>query len=585
MKKWILRQKKANINQMSKVLNISETLAQSLVNRDINTKRKVDNFTNVNISKFHNFLIAKDLEKGLEIVKTSIVNKEKIVIYGDYDIDGVSSTTILYKGLKYLNANVSYYIPNRESEGYGLNINAINNLFTQKTDLIVTCDNGIASLEEIDLIKSLNMKIVVIDHHQPVIVNNEEVLPKADALIDPKRSDCLYPFKEMCAGGLSFRFVDCLYKSMNIDFVLYEELFVFASIATFGDIVDLKEDNRIFAKIGLEILNKNMAINKGLHALILEKNLDKKVLSSYDIGFIIGPCINATGRLYEATMAVDLFVSDDYDKCKDLAKKLSLLNDERKNLTTMSVDRALNNLTKIDNVIVIYDDIIHESIAGIVAGRIKDKFYHPTIVLTKGHEMAKGSARSIESYNIFLEMSKCKHLFSKFGGHAMAAGVSLPYENIDKFREEINNNCILNNSDFIETIYIDKALNLENVTYTLAKELEVLAPFGKGNKKPMFGSKNLKVKYLKIFEKSETVKFTFSINDYRSIDAIYFKGLDNLKDVISNDFSEYQCEKILKGLISNIDLIVDIVYYIDINNYNNESKVQLVINDFRLSQI
>ncbi len=590
MSKWIVKKESANIELMAETMKISQITAQVMVNRNIRTKNTATKYLNPNLSYLNPISRMKDISKAIEIVCKSINLKEKIVVYGDYDVDGVTSTTILYKALKKLGADVSFYIPHREHEGYGLNLKSIKNIIEAETDLLITCDNGISALEEIKQAKNSGMKVIVIDHHEPSFLENEknikvDILPVADAIIDPKQSDCTYPFKSLCAGGLSYIFVKELYSYTNTPFAEEKEFLVLSMIATFCDIVDLQDDNRIIAKYGLHILNTNININKGLAALIKEKGYYEKQITEFVIGFIIGPCINATGRLEKATIAVDLLTTDNDEKATLLAKKLVELNEIRKNMTANATESSIANIMKLNYnespVIVLFDKNIHESIAGIVAGRIKDMFYKPTIVITDGEHCAKGSARSIEGYNIFEELYNCRHLFNRFGGHAMAAGLSIEKENIDILRETLNKTCTLTEDNFVEKIYVDDELSLDEVTYEEAFELTKMSPFGKGNKEPLFLSRSISPSELRVIEEKNTLIFTFLIPDsFRKLKGICFGQVENFKQQISLVYDEYECNKILNGILRNSNFKMDIIYSMEINEYNNNSSVQIRIRDF-----
>ena len=592
MAKWLVRNKKGDTKLMSKTLNISETLSQILINRDIRTKGSARKFLNPHMEYFHNSYDMKDMEKSINVLKYSLAKNEKIAIYGDYDVDGIMSTTILYKGLKSIHDNIIYYIPDRKEEGYGLNIEAIKKLKEEKVDLLITCDNGIASLEEIKYAKALGIKSIVIDHHESVYIKdsqneNVEILPEAEAIINPKQKNCNYKFKKMCAAGLCYKFICAYYEHEKIQLMTEDELLIFAAIATFCDIVDLQDENRIITTFGLKLMNFQVQ-NIGLKALLTEKNYEDKNIDEYAIGFVIGPCINATGRLRHAHMAVELFLTQDKENAAMLAKEISHLNDERKSMTKKSIDEIMENIGdhsgEHQNVVVVYNKNIHESIAGIVAGRIKDKLYRPAIVITQGEHMPKGSARSIENYNIFEELSKCRHLFDKFGGHEMAAGLSLLEDNIEKLRLELNKNFDLKPEQLQKTIVLEKAMRLEDITYDLAEELNILKPFGKDNEEPLFGTKMVKVENLRIIEEKDTIIFNFAVgNTYRKIKGICFGEVDTLKKIISDNFSPDDKEKILGGNLNSIILILDIVYSIDINLYNGDVSVQLKIKDFRIS--
>lgn len=589
MKKWILKNKSADFKKMSELLDIDENLAKVLVNRDINTPKKARVYLNPTYDNFENFNLIKDLDIAKKLLKESIENNKKIMIYGDYDVDGVSSTTILYKSLKQLTNNISYYIPHREHEGYGLNLETTKKIINFNVDLLITCDNGITSIDEINLLKENNVQSIIIDHHEPIIEDEKMVLPKANAIIDPKRLDCEYPFKLMCAGGLTYRFIVNFFDFYNKELNNHEELIIFSSIATICDIVDLYEDNRIIVKNGLDLLNNFKNINKGLYALLEKNSIHNKNISDYDVGFIIGPCINAVGRLDKATLAVDLFTTDDDELIEILSTELYELNTERKKITKESFDRVLekvqNDETYLeDDILVVYDEETHESVAGIVAGRLKDYFYKPTIVLTNSSKVAKGSARSIPNCDIYKLLSKSRELFLKFGGHSMAAGLSLDFENIEKLRLELNKNSELEPDDFIEIIKIENQLSVDDITLEKYYSLEKLKPFGKGNREPLFGSKNVFVSSIRVIEEKNTIIFTFEDkNSYKKLKGIYFSNVDYFKKIILEKYEDNNLKNILKGNLNNINLVLDIIYSIQINEYNNNISVQALIKDMRIS--
>lgn len=575
--KWLVNNKEANIELMSKTLGISPILSQVLVNRGIRTKNTALKFLKPNDTYFNDHNLLNDLNKALRIIIEHL--NKKIVVFGDYDVDGVTSTVILYKTLKSLGQAPIYYIPHREKEGYALNKNAIKNLKDQGVSLIIACDNGIAAIDEIAYAKELGLAVVVIDHHEQGVI-----LPQADAIINPKTIACNYPFKEMCAAGVSFKVALALYELLQktMDKELYQELFVFVMIATLCDIVELREDNRIFVTLGLLMLNKEVH-NLGLKYLLEEKSCKLGNISERTIGYTIGPCINAAGRLKTATMAVELFICDDEELAKSLAKELSELNEIRKDMTKAATELMLTEATKsIDNVLVLYSDQVHESVAGIVAGRIKDKVDKPTIVLTLGEDMIKGSARSVVGYNIFLELSKCQHLFERFGGHEMAAGLSLFKENLEPLRELINNNYDNNLNIAEKTLTIDKELTLEQIDYTLASELSLAKPFGSGNPLPLFLTKLVQIETLKIIDEKDTIIFGFKKEGYKVIKGIMFGFLNKFKEQIYANFDEYDADKIIKGIIRTSDIFLDIVYSIEINEYNGDTSVQLKIEDFKI---
>lgn len=590
MAKWRIRNPKANIPKMVEEFGISEIFATVLANRDILTTRKLNTYLYTDNMFFYNALDMKDMEKSFIKIIEAISKNELICIYGDYDVDGVTSTVILYKALKHIGANVIYYIPDREEEGYGLNISAINEVIKKGVDIIFTCDNGIASIEEVKYIKENNIDIIILDHHEPRFLeednNKIEILPNADAIINPKQLNCEYKFKALSAGGISYKFVQGLYNYMEIEENL-EEYLVFASISTVCDIVDLLDENRLIVKMGLDIFNNNKQINKGLFEILKVNNIDEKVINETDYGFIIGPCINASGRLESALKAVELFTEDNEENIKKLAVELLNLNIERKELTYKAVEDIFcmieGSNIKNDKVLVVYNDKIHESIAGIVAGRIKEAYYKPTFVITKSKDGAKGSGRSIPSYNMFEELLKCSDLLQKFGGHKMAAGVSLTYENVDIFRNIINQNCMLSSEDLQETITIDKALKFSDITLDLAKELYKMKPIGKENKGAIFATKNVEIKNIRFVGKENNIIQLTLYDGISNIRAISFDGYNKFLDILKQSICDDEIEKLILGIKKVIDLKLDVVYSIEVNIFNDIENVQLILKDFRLS--
>ncbi|KEI79513.1 recombinase RecJ [Clostridium botulinum A2 117] len=590
-KKWMLRRNKLNIRDIANKSGISETLCTVLVNREIYNLEDIKDFLEPSLEKLYNPLLMKDMDKGTEIIKRSIIDKKKIAIYGDYDADGVTSTVILYIALKECEANVIYYIPDRETEGYGMCTERVERLKAEGVEVIITCDNGIAALEQVERAKELGMTVVITDHHELPFIENEKeereyVVPKADAIINPKQKDCYYPFKMLCGAGIAFKFSKLLYEKLNMNPNKYKELLQFAAIGTICDVVDLKGENRIIAKLGLESINNTN--NLGLRALIKETSLNEKNITSYNVGFIIGPCINATGRLDTAALSVELFLAKDIKRAEKLAKELRNLNTERQEITMVGVEEITyaieNSSLKNDKVLVIYKENIHESIAGIVSGRIKDAYNRPTIVLTKGKEMPKGSGRSIYGYNLFEELMKCKEYIYKFGGHPMAAGLTIEEKNIDKLREELNKNCNLKDEDFIPKIRIDKRLALKEVNLELIDSLQCLEPFGKGNSSPILAEKNIKIEGIRILGKDQnTLKLTCRVEDTnKRIHAIAFGKVDEFKRDLENIYGDENVENIITNpLMAGLKL--DLIYYPMINEYNGNVYTQLRIIDYRIN--
>lgn len=585
-KKWMIKINKEDTKKMSKITNIDEAIIKVAVNRGMKNVLDLNKFLNASIEDLYSPFLMKDMDIGIEIIKESIKEGKKIAIYGDYDADGVTSTVIMYKALKACNANFIYHIPDRESEGYGMSSERIKILKEQGVEVILSCDNGISAIEQIDLAKQLGMKVIVTDHHE--LTFKEErgerkyILPNADAIINPKRQDCTYPFKLLCGAGIALKFTQALYSALNIDSDKLYELLQYAAIGTVCDVVDLIDENRIIVKSGLDRL-KNTT-NIGIKNLMMETKIDPENISSYHIGFILGPCINATGRLETANLSVKLMLTEDENEAKELAKKLYELNLVRQEMTTESVERIKvlieNSNMKSHKVILVYDEKIHESIAGIVAGKIREEYNLPTIILTKGKDMPKGSGRSIDNYNMFEELIKCKEVLHKFGGHPMAAGLSIKEENIDKLREMLNKNCTLTKEDLIPKITIDSTLNINDISEKFIKNLEILKPFGKGNPSPVFAQKNLYLKKISILGKDKnTLKFTIKLNNYSTIDALCF----NRGQEFEEKLKEIYKEEYMWVMNNPKDVKMDFIFYPVINSYRGYSIPQLNIIDYRFS--
>ena len=591
MKRWLLKRTKVNTAEMAKELGIRQATATVLANRELYSRKDARDFLFGGEGAFGDPAEMKDMLQGVTLIAQAIREGKKIAVYGDYDVDGVMSTSILYQTILRCGGQAVFYLPHRQKEGYGLNLKAIEDLSAEQVDVLFTCDNGIAAMQEIALAKEKGMAVVVLDHHEPGFTGEGEerrdILPKADAIIDPKQRDCRYAFKHMCAGGLSYKFARLLLQEFCIaDESLEKQLVSFAAIATICDIVDLMGENRAIVRKGLPEIQKTE--NIGLRVLIEEAGLADKAVSDYHIGFIIGPCINATGRLESGRQAVALFCSRNEAEAREMARNLVMLNEERKHLTeeaTMRADLALQDGKMLqDRVLVLYDPVIHESIAGIVAGRIKDKYYHPTILITGSEEGAKGSGRSIEGYHLFEALFENRNLFTRFGGHAMAAGLSLPVENIDVLRKRLNEQCRLTEQEMIPVLRIEKSLSFAEIDLGLAKELKALAPFGKGNPAPLFGSKGIRVDRLDVIGKEKNI-LRMTLSEPQSgtrLSAISFDGYHQLLEMLKELYPTEDCAKMI--LSGQLPHLLDIVYSVDINTYNGRSNVQLMLKDFRFAK-
>ncbi len=576
MSKWFIRPCKVNIRNMCEKMGINVPLALALQSKGLNTPKKVKDYFNTENCKFGDITQLIGVKKSFEIIERAINEKKKIFIYGDYDVDGVTSTVILYKSLKALGANVFYYIPNRITDGYGLNTKAVERLIEKGMAVLITCDNGIAAIEEIKYAKGRGIDVVIYDHHEPVIQDDKEVLPEADSVTDAKINDCGYEFTLMCAGGLCYRVMKAFYEYLGKEYIVEKEMAVFAGIATVCDVVDLVSENRAMAKRSLELINENVE-NIGLKQLVDINSLE--YINEFHYGFVLGPCINACGRLEDASIAVDLFVEENEQRAGELALKLFELNAERKSITLDSTDRIIDEVENSDlikdKVLVIYDKELHESIAGIVAGRIKEKYNKPAIVLTKSENGVKGSGRSIEKYNIFEALNKEKEYLGKFGGHKLAAGLTLKNEeNVDNFRNSINEHCTLNEDDFEKIFYVDGQLPFGFISLEGTEELDIMHPFGTNNTKPIFGTKGVLCNNIRFLGESKNiVSMTVSDNE-NSHRAIMFRGSEKIEEILMKmNFSKENCR--------DAEIKMDILYTLEINEYRDYRNVQLNIKDFR----
>ena len=574
MEKWFVAMKKADFNGIAEKYQISPIIARLMRNRDVIGDEAIDFYLNGTVEDLYDGLLMKDMDRAVDILKEKIEEGKKIRVIGDYDIDGVNATYILQQGLAGLGADVDTDIPDRIKDGYGLNQMLIDRALDDDVDTIITCDNGIAAMSEIAYGKENGMTIVVTDHHEvPYLEENGEkkhLLPPADAVVDPHRADCEYPFKGLCGAAVAYKLVEVLYrvsgKSEQEVEHLQESLMENVAIATIGDVMDLVGENRVFVKKGLELLKTTK--NEGLHALMQCTGGDTANLNTYHIGFVIGPCINAGGRLDTAKRALELLNASNRREAVTLAADLKELNDSRKEMTEEGVEEAVRQIEssswKDDQVLVVYLPECHESIAGIIAGRIKERYYRPTFVLTKGETGVKGSGRSIEAYDMFTEMSRCRELFTKFGGHKLAAGLSLEEEKVEVFRKRINELADLTEEDLQMKVSIDMRLPFPYINEELIHELKILEPFGKGNGKPLFAESKLRVIQPRIFGKNRNVlKCRLEDQQGNQMEAVYF---GEVEDCLR------QMEK---------KQIMSFTYYPSINEYMGRRTIQLTIVNYQ----
>ena len=586
MEQWVLLRKGADFEKIGKQFGISKRLACLVRNREIIGEREIDKYLNGTISDLYDGLLMKDMDKAVDILKEKIGEHKKIRVIGDYDIDGVNATYILLEGLEKLGAQVDSDIPHRIEDGYGLNIDLIERAYRDGVDTIITCDNGIAAYNEISYGKELGMTIIVTDHHEVPFEETEDgkkyILPPADAVIDPKRSDCEYPFKGLCGAAVAYKLVEALYEVMGEDIWDIDYLIENVAIATVGDVMDLVDENRIFVKEGLSMLHRTK--NPGLCSLIECAGIEKNVIGAYHIGFVLGPCLNASGRLDSAKRALSLLRAKEKSEADILAGDLKALNDSRKELTVKAVEQAIEQVetTEISNdrVLVIYLPDCHESLAGIVAGKVREKYYKPVFVLTDAEEGVKGSGRSIESYHMYEELNKCKRLFTKYGGHALAAGVSLEKENVETFRRMINIQCTMTEKDMTEKVAIDMELPFQCINEEFVKELELLEPFGKGNTKPVFAGRNIELLEGRILGKNKNVlKMKVRDANRTVMDAMYFGNIDDFSDTLERKYGRGSFRTLLAGRSNGI--FMSLTYYPGINEYMGKRTPQIVITHYQ----
>ena len=586
MENWVLLRKGADFQHISEKFHISPRVASLIRNRDVIGDDAIEKYLNGTIADLYDGMLMKDMDKAVAVLGEKIKENAKIRIIGDYDIDGIQSTYILLEGFRMLGADVDSDIPDRMKDGYGLNRNLIDRALEADVDTIVTCDNGIAAAEEIAYAKSMGMTIVVTDHHEvpytEIGAGRRYILPEADAVVDPKQEDCTYPFKGLCGAAVAYKLVEALMEAMGKDAEDADYLMENVAIATIGDVMDLVDENRIFVKQGLDMLKRTE--NLGLKALMGCTGVNVDKLSPYHIGFVIGPCMNASGRLDTAKRALELLEAKKVAEADLLAGDLKALNDSRKDMTAQAVEEAFiqveNSELKDADVLVVYLPECHESLAGIVAGRIREKYYRPVFVLTKGAEGLKGSGRSIETWHMYEGLNRVKHLLSKFGGHKMAAGLSMPEENLEQFRKEINEKSGITPEDLNEKIAIDMQLPFECVNDKFVEELAVLEPFGKGNARPVFAERQVQVESARILGKNKNV-LKLQVKDLHGtrMDAMYFGDVNTFVEYVREKFGDIACECLLRG--HGHGIVMAFTYYPDINEYQGVRTPQIVIQNYK----
>lgn len=577
MEKWFVSAKRADFQEIGRKFGIDAVTARLIRNRDVVGDEAVREYLYGSRIDLYAPQLMKDCRKTAEILKEKIAGKRKIRVIGDYDIDGVNATYILYKGLTRCGAQADVEIPDRMKDGYGLNKNLIQYAYDEGIDTILTCDNGIAAVDEIAEAKRLGMTVLITDHHEL-----QEKIPEADAIVNPKQPECTYPYKSLCGAAVAYKLMICLYELCGVPAGEADAFIEFAAIATVGDVMDLTGENRILVKEGLKMINQTS--NRGLKALIRANGLEGAQISSYHIGFVLGPCINASGRLDTAKRALALLLAEDDEEAENLARTLKELNDERKDMTQQGVAQAVELIEggslKEDKVLVAYLPGCHESLAGIIAGRIRERYHKPVFVLTDAADGLKGSGRSIEAYNMFAEMSKCAELFTKFGGHPMAAGLSLPRENMEAFRKRINEISVLTEDDFIPKVMIDVPMPISYITERLVEELGILEPFGKGNTKPLFAEKGLNIVSARILGKNRNVIKLRVLNTAGTVmDAMYFGDVEQFQEYLREKFGHAETEKLFQGRENAV--MLSLAYYPGINEFRGNRTLQIVVQSYQ----
>lgn len=569
MEKWMVYNKKADFQKIGSEFGIDPVIARLIRNRDIQDMKEIRSYLYGTLAEIPSPWKMKDMERAVQILQKKITQKKKIRIIGDYDIDGVTATCILLKGLKRLNANVDTYIPDRVKDGYGMHEQLIDKALEDGIDTILTCDNGIAAAAEIEYAKKEGLTVIVTDHHDIPFRDTENgriwIIPKADAVVNPKQNDCLYPNKNICGAVVAWKLIWALYERLGIDSDEIWDFLELAAIATVGDVMDLQGENRIIVKEGLKKLSSTSF--EGLKALICVNNLEGAEITAYHVGFVIGPCINASGRLDTAARSLELLLADNIEDAMKLADDLYDLNQSRKAMTEQGKEQAIQSIEEnnlgADRVLVVYLPDCHESLAGIIAGRIREAYNKPVFVLTKGADGVKGSGRSIEAYSMYEELVKCSDLLMQFGGHPMAAGLSMEEKNVELFRRRLNDNCTLTEQDLIPKIMIDVPMPISYLSKKLTEQLKVLEPFGKGNSKPLFAQKNLRAVGIRVFGRNRNVAKMFLIDENGiKMDAVYFGEAQEFVDFVQAHDT------------------ISVTYYPEINVFQGRENLQVVIKNY-----
>lgn len=583
-KKWVIAAKRADFQGIAKRFDIDQVTARIIRNREVVGDEDIDRYLHGTREDLHDPAQMKDSKVAAELLRRKIKEKKRIRILGDYDIDGIQSVYLLYSALSHCRANVDYVIPDRIADGYGVNERLVRQAKEDGVDTLLTCDNGIAAYQEIALAKELGMTVIITDHHEVPYEEEDGKrvyrVPPADAVVNPKQPDCPYPFKKLCGAAVAFKLIQVLYRSLGFpaeDAFIYLENVAFATV---GDVMDLQDENRILVKEGLKALNQTK--NYGMRALAARNQIPPGTIKAYHIGFVLGPCLNASGRLDTAKRALEMLLAEDAQRAAEYAGDLYDLNASRKELTEQGVQQAIElveQMATADKVLVLYLPDCHESLAGIIAGRIREKYNRPVFVLTKSEDGVKGSGRSIDEYSMYEEMTKCRELFTKYGGHPMAAGLSLPQEHVEAFRRALNENTTLTEEDLRGKIVIDVPMPLAYISKELILELNILEPFGKSNEKPVFADKEIEILSIRILGKNRNVcKMQVKSAGSQVIPAVYFGETEVFLNYLEEKYGNDALMQAMEGKRSGI--IVSFVYYPEINSYNGRENIQIVVKNY-----
>ncbi len=584
--RWVLEAKRADFFGIADRLQLDPVLVRLMVNRGINTEEKIHQYLYGTLRDLESPRKMKDMEKAASLILEAIERKKKIVIASDFDVDGIFAGMILETGLQRLGGETWIMTPHRVREGYGLNVRMVEEAVRENAGLLITCDNGIAAFAALEKAKELGLCCIVTDHHEVVYREikageREYILPSAAAIVNPKQKDCPYPFDGLCGAGVAYKLIALLYEERGIPSPELSLLLEYVAIATVADVMDLVGENRILVREGLQRLRKTKS--PGLLALMKVNRVEPSSISAYHIGFILGPCFNATGRLETVEKALLLLRAKTEEDALDIALSLKELNDSRKEMTRLGYEKAVQQVEEKgldqDKVLLILLEDCHESLAGIIAGRIKEKYHRPTFVFVRVEEGIKGSGRSISSYSMFESLIPCSDLFQRFGGHTMAAGISMPEENWDEFCRRIKEQCPLMPEDFIPTVRIDVAMPIGYIREDLILQIEKMEPFGKGNTKPLFAEKRFWIRRACVIGKEKNVMKLLLENQQGSqMEAIYFGGAEEFVKDACASFGEEMWKRACQGKENN--LCASFAYYPTMNEFRGKRNLQVVIQHY-----